>query len=597
MGHIVLINGKKQAKLSVFNRLVQFGDGLFETCLVIDGKLILAQQHFQRLEKGAKRLQIPMVETPVWLKEISQAVSIAKLSDGVVKIILSRGETRRGYGYDENIQPTRIIIVSAMPDLIDGYNLSLCANGYSSNHLLAEIKHCNRLEQILARSHLKTQECIMLNAQAQVISVSQGNIFAIKNGILLTPDLSECGIQGTRRRVIIDLAKKLDITVKICPLSAAELLTCDEVFISNSIIGIKPVYQINEQLYPQHTLTNELTKAFNKHLLKAENSTLLEIKKSLTRPWLLIIFGLLLIWLLWANTLNTQKTIVYEVPVGATIHSTVKSLKDRGLIHSSLFVAGLAKLTVVSGGQLKAGFYDVSPDMSVWRLFNNFSAAHVATRDISLIEGKTASEYYQLLSNHNALIVNYSLAKTLEKSSATAPYDGAFWPDTYQVNYGDSVVSVFDRAHFILQKKLAKAWENRAKDLPLVNANQALILASLIEKETANNAEKFKIAGVFINRLKKNMRLQTDPTVIYALGDSYTGQLSKQDLQIKNPYNTYQNKGLPPGPIASVGANSLNSAMHPLKSDYLYFVAKENGNHVFAKTYKQHLININKPLK
>ena len=228
---------------------------------------------------------------------------------------------------------------------------------------------------------------------------------------------------------------------------------------------------------------------------------------------------------------------------------------------------------------------------------HNFSKAQVATRKITLIEGQTIQEYYQLLSQNPALTSQLSFEKVLRKTTIKAPYDGKFWPDTYKINYADSVLSVLNRSHALLQEKLSKAWNDKAEDLLLKNADQALILASLIEKETANDAEKSKIAGVFMNRLKVGMRLQTDLTVAYALGDAYTGKLNKKDLWFKSPYNTYRHKGLPPGAIGSVGLESLRAATHPLKSDYLYFVAKKDGTHAFAKTYKQHLINIKKYLK
>jgi UPF0755 protein len=521
---------------------------------------------------------------------------MAKLDKAVVKIILSRGETSRGYGYDQSITPTRIIVVSKAPDLPKDYSLSLCHSGYATNQLLSEIKHCNRLEQILARTHLKTQECIMLDPQAQVISVSQGNIFAFKNGVLLTPGLSECGIEGTRRQAIIELSRELGVSVEICSLSVAELLACDEVFISNSVIGIKLIRQINEQKYSQHQLTTQLQDAFNEHLLKRENFTLLKPKKSFLKGWLTLALALLIAWSVWANKINVVESTVYQLPQGATIHSTANSLKQQGLVNSAQFVVWSAKLLGVSNS-LKSGYYDIDKNTSVLSLLDNFSKAQVATRQITLIEGQTVQSYYQSLSQHPALTSSNSLKDILQKTSAKAPYDGKFWPDSYQVNYADSVLSVFNRAHELLQEKLSQAWENRAKDLPLQSANQALILASLIEKETANQAEKPKIAGVFINRLQKNMRLQTDPTVAYALGNAYQGKLTKKDLWFESPYNTYRHKGLPPGPISSVSLASLKAAVHPLKSDYLYFVSKKDGTHAFAKTYKQHLININKYLK
>ena len=596
MNRIILINGKDQTKLSVFNRLVQFGDGLFETCLVVDRKLILAEAHFQRLEKGAKRLKIAPIPRSVWIKEIAKAVFMAKLDNAVVKIILSRGETFRGYGYDKSIMPTRIVMVSKAPGLPKDYTLSLCDSGYATNQMLSEIKHCNRLEQILARTNIKTQECIMLDPQAQVVSVTQGNIFAIKNGALLTPGLNECGIEGTRRQVIIELARTLGLSVEICRLSVAELLACDEIFISNSVMGIKRISQINEQKYSQHQFTDQLLDSLNEHLLKPENLIVLKPKKRFLKIWLMIALSLLIAWSFWANKIKMVKPFVYQLPQGATIHSTANSLKRYGLVNSAQFVVWTAKLLRIDG-ELKSGHYDVNSNTSVLSLLDDFSKAQVATRKITLIEGQTIKEYYQLLSQNPALTSQLSFEKVLQKTSAQAPYDGKFWPDTYQINYADSVLSVLNRSHALLQEKLSKAWNDKAKDLLLKNADQALILASLIEKETANDAEKPKIAGVFMNRLKVGMRLQTDPTVAYALGDAYTGKLNKKDLWFKSPYNTYRHKGLPPGAIGSVGLESLRAATHPLKSDYLYFVAKKDGTHAFAKTYKQHLINIKKYLK
>ncbi|MBT6966239.1 MAG: endolytic transglycosylase MltG [Candidatus Thioglobus sp.] len=596
MSHVILINGKKQTKLSVFNRLVQFGDGLFETCMAVDQRLLLAEAHFQRLEKGAKRLKIIPISRSILTKEIAKAVSMSKLDRAVVKVILSRGESARGYGYDKSIAPTRIIIVSSVPDLPQTYTLSLCDSGYATNQLLSEIKHCNRLEQILARTHLKTQECIMLDPQAQVVSVTQGNIFAIKNGVLLTPGLSECGIEGTRRQAIIELARKQGLSVEVCCLSVAELLACDEVFISNSVMGIRPISQINEQKYSQHQITDRLIEVFNQHLLKRGNSVLLKPKKNPLKIWAIVFLALFTAWAMWANKINILKPTVYQLPQGANIYSTADNLKRYGLVNSSQFVVWAAKVLGASE-TLKSGHYELTPDTSVLSLLDDFSNAHVATRKITLVEGQTVQTYFQMLSQHQALTTKLSFEKTLQNTNAKPPYDGQFWPDTYQVNYADSVLSVLNRSHALLQEKLSKAWDNRAKDHLLKNKNQLLILASLVEKETANHAEKAKIAGVFINRLKKGMRLQTDPTVVYALGDAYTGKLSKQDLWFKSPYNTYRHKGLPPGPIGSVGLESLKAAAQPLKSDFLYFVSKKDGTHAFAKTYKQHLINIKKHLK
>ncbi|TEU21352.1 MAG: endolytic transglycosylase MltG [Gammaproteobacteria bacterium] len=597
MNKVVLINGKKQTKLSVFNRLTQFGDGLFETCLVKEGRLLLWSEHFLRLEKGRSQLKINPVSEKQWLKDIAKALSIAKLDQAVVKVMLSRGESQRGYGFEVGIEPTRIIIVSSVPEkALNQYVLTTCQSGYATNQLLSNIKHCNRLEQILARVELQSDEGIMLDDNGCVISVTQGNIFAIKSGVLLTPGLDECGIEGTRRSTVLKIAKDLGLQVNVGAITLQELYECDEVFITNSVIGIKPVTKINHKVFTQQQATQKITHTFNRYLSKRKNAVLLKSKKPFFKILLAAVAALILAWAYWANTIKTVESFVYQVPKGANINSTANDLKRYGLIHSSYFVVSTAKVLGLEL-KLKSGYYDIHPNMSVIELLKNFSSAKVANRNIALIEGETVRHYYQQLLNTKSLKSSGSLDETMRLAGIKKPYEGYFWPDTYQVNYGDSTASVLKRAHKIMKQKLDQAWQGRDKALNLKSADEALVLASLIEKETAHNAEKSKIAGVFMRRLKKGMRLQTDPTVVYALGKAYTGKLTKQDLKFNSPYNTYRHKGLPPTAISSVSQTSLYAAMHPASGDTLFFVAKKDGSHAFAKTYKQHRFNIKKYLK
>ncbi len=262
MKEVVLINGKQQSEISVFNRLTQFGDGLFETCLVRNSQLLLWSAHFERLEKGRVQLNINPVDERVWLHDINTALKIAHKTEAVIKIILSRGESLRGYGFEKTIEPTRIVIVSTMPHQTSEYTLSVCPSGYANNPLLTNIKHCNRLEQILARSELEVDECIMLDENQCVISVTQGNIFAVQDGIVLTPNLDQCGIAGTRRLVVLKLAHELGIQVKITTLTLKTLLACDEVFITNSVIGIKPVIGVNKTVFKRGNITQKLINQF-----------------------------------------------------------------------------------------------------------------------------------------------------------------------------------------------------------------------------------------------------------------------------------------------------------------------------------------------
>ncbi|BBB24468.1 4-amino-4-deoxychorismate lyase [Isorropodon fossajaponicum endosymbiont JTNG4] len=313
MDSTLLINGKKQTKLSALNRLVQFGDGLFETCLIEDARVLFWSKHFSRLKKGCDKLKIHPVSEAIWLKEIAKAFAISKLDRAVVKIILSRGESTRGYGYEKNIKPTRIIIISPVPDLPWQYELGVCSSGYVSNQLLSEIKHCNRLEQILARSELQTQECIMLDENAQVISVTQGNIFAIRNQVIFTSSLTNCGIEGTRRSVVFDLAQVLGLQLEICSLSLIKLLEADEVFITNSVIGIKPVAKINQQLFSHHQITNQLISAFARSKNNHSSSILLKSKQPYLKFIIVFLAISLLFWMYWANTIKANNSVVYQI--------------------------------------------------------------------------------------------------------------------------------------------------------------------------------------------------------------------------------------------------------------------------------------------
>lgn len=592
MKSIVLINGKRSSRLSVFDRSTQFGDGLFETMVIRQGNLEFWQAHFARLERGRMRLKIAKVSARDWLADITRAYQLSKLDNAVVKIMLTRGQSQRGYGFDRKIKPNAVVIVSPLVQTPEVYQLDYCHSGYGNNPALAGIKHSNRLEQVLARTDLIADECIMLDDQQQVISVSQGNIFCIKDGVLSTPDLKACGIEGTMRDQVLKLAPDLGLSVNIGSISQAQLQAADEVFISNSIIGVKPVVCIGDQTYKPR-IAREFAQALDR--VRSRQLTPLIPPKYRLKKLLLLLAIVLGIYAYALNQVGVEKTTIYEVKPGANAHSVAKELEQLDYIRSATYAKYLSKILGVD--QLKRGFYEITPEMSLYQLFDNLSSAQVAQRDITLIEGQTVEQYFQMLSQNPAISVEYDFAQTMRLSGAKAPYDGQFWPDTYRINYGDSLVDLLSRARQIMQTNLQKAWQGRAKDHPLDSAQQALVLASLIERESAHQPEKAKIAGVFISRLQKGMRLQTDPSVVYALGDRYQGRLKKADLKFDSPYNTYRHKGLPPGAIGAVGADSLQAAMHPHVSGDLYFVSKKDGTHAFAKTYQQHKNNIQKYLK
>jgi len=268
MTPIVLINGAKQSKISIFNRNVQFGDGLFETCVVENKKILFWVNHFARLNKGCEQLKISRVDESVWLSDVKKALSLCSYDRCVVKLILSRGESLRGYGFKDDIKPVRAVIVSELQKVTfnKSFCLEYCQSGYDSNPKLAGIKHCNRLEQVLARAGLKSDEGIMLDENHNVISVTQGNIYAIHGNTLITPKLDKCGVEGTRRDVILDLAKLLGIKVKVDTLSVKELGQANEVFISNSIIGIQSISQIGDISFSENLITKKIKDAFTEKM-------------------------------------------------------------------------------------------------------------------------------------------------------------------------------------------------------------------------------------------------------------------------------------------------------------------------------------------
>ena len=230
--------------------------------------------------------------------------------------------------------------------------------------------------------------------------------------------------------------------------------------------------------------------------------------------------------------------------------------------------------------------------MSVMTFLENVSSGNVVTTKVTLIEGKTLNHYFEQLSSDSSLRSEHTLEEVMQSLGIKPPYDGWFYPETYQFNYGESVRNVLARSFQVMQEKVNELWDNRAHNLPFKSPYEAIILASLIEKETALDQEKSLISGVFIRRLERGMRLQTDPTVIYALGDSYQAPLKKTDLKVDSLYNTYRYNGLPPGAISSVGYESLYAAFHPDDGNELYFVSKRDGSHAFASNYEEHKDNI-----
>jgi UPF0755 protein len=285
-----------------------------------------------------------------------------------------------------------------------------------------------------------------------------------------------------------------------------------------------------------------------------------------------------------------------DIERGTSFKDIVHQLRGQGLSTSApLYWRLLAERMHVSG-RLHAGEYALVPGLTPEQLLNNMAQGKVMHRDVTIVDGWTFRDVLQALAKADKLkhdAVGLDDATIMQKIGAPGDKpEGQFLPETYAYVKGDSDLDVLRRAHDAMNKTLAALWAQRDPNLPLTKPYDALILASIVEKETARADERNKIAGVFVRRLQKNMLLQTDPTVIYGMGTSYAGAIHKSDLTTDTPYNTYTRLGLPPTPIAMPGKPAIEAALHPAQGDELYFVARGDGTHVFAATLQEQNRNV-----
>ena len=280
---------------------------------------------------------------------------------------------------------------------------------------------------------------------------------------------------------------------------------------------------------------------------------------------------------------------IITVKRGDTLASLNRELVQRGVIHSDWVLPVYARLNP-QAANIKAGDYRIDASASLPSLMNDITNGKVVVYNITVVEGKTFKDLRASLVQTAG--IEYTLNDKTDAQIATllgidGSPEGWFMPETYQFHRGSSDLELLKRMYGEMQRTLEQEWPNRAEGLPLANPYQALILASIIEKETGVASERPQIAGVFVRRLQKDMLLQTDPSVIYGAAD-YHGDLTRKHLQTDTPYNTYINKGLPPTPIALPGKASIQAALHPADGDSLYFVADGKGSHTFSATYEEH---------
>ena len=272
------------------------------------------------------------------------------------------------------------------------------------------------------------------------------------------------------------------------------------------------------------------------------------------------------------------------VPKGASLKTVAEELSRAGVIDKPWLFRIMARINGLAK-HLKAGEYQFMPGISLQAAMDKIARGEVFFRRITIPEGLTSGQIMYLIANY----------PDLEGEIDLDVKEGELLPETYSFELGASRNSIILQARAAMQKALEEVWASRDSSLPLKDVNELLTLASIIEKETGVPEERPLVASVFLNRLKKGMRLQTDPTVIYAITEGETSfgrSLKRADLKIDSPYNTYLNYGLPPGPICNPGREALMAAARPQQSDYLYFVADGKGGHRFARILNEHNLNV-----
>ena len=287
----------------------------------------------------------------------------------------------------------------------------------------------------------------------------------------------------------------------------------------------------------------------------------------------------------------SESGMIYEIAAGTSLRQLAHDLRQRGITGHPHYLIWLGRELNVAH-RLQAGEYEITPGMTPESLLRKLAGGDVIQHAITLIEGQTFKEMLALIKARDDIVHTLDGAGVDEIMArlghAGEHPEGRFLPDTYHFPRGTTDLVFLQRVYNAMERHLAEAWAARDEDLPFNTPYEALTLASIVEKETGLPEERPLIAGVFIRRLQRGMRLQTDPTVIYGLGKRFDGDLRTGDLRSDTPYNTYTRDGLPPTPIAMPGAASIHAVLHPDKGDALFFVATGNGGHYFSRTLKEH---------
>ena len=318
------------------------------------------------------------------------------------------------------------------------------------------------------------------------------------------------------------------------------------------------------------------------------------IKHRLISPGIIAVIAALLLagGVLFANHLlesPLQRSVNFEIERGSALNTVLHRLTSDDITPVPNFVLKLYAFITLSEGTVKAGEYALSESLTTKTLLNKLRRGDVITYSITFPEGWHLSQWLDLMKSEPAIAITLSSAAEVAGKIEGIQGDsqGQFFPDTYSYTKNATDTSILRRAHLRMQKVLDEAWLNRTDGVTLKSKREALILASIIEKETGVSADRSAIAGVFVNRLSQGMKLQSDPTVIFGMED-FDGDLKRRHLRAQSPYNTYTIPRLPIGPICNPGAGSIAAALNPPESDYLYFVAKGDGTSYFSTSLEEH---------
>lgn len=312
--------------------------------------------------------------------------------------------------------------------------------------------------------------------------------------------------------------------------------------------------------------------------------------------WVIVLLSALAgaVWLAWyANQPLSMGVLpkTFSITPGTSLHGLTVQLEKARIVQAPVSFQILGRLLDKSTA-LKAGVYEITRPLTPIELLEKIERGDMAQAAVQFIEGwnmrevRAALRQQTMLQHPGEAMGDQALLAAVGASESHV--EGLFFPDTYFFVPHSSDIDILRRAYRSQRNKLMAEWQTRAAKLPYRTPYEALIMASIIEKETGDEAERAQIAAVFINRLNQGMRLQTDPTVIYGLGARFDGDLRREDLLRDTPYNTYTRSGLPPTPIAMPGAAAIHAALHPATTDALYFVSRGNGTHVFSSTLDAH---------